>query len=276
MNESQTAPVVLVHGVLGFNRLMLGSLNIADYFRLIPNALRNDGHVVPEPPRLNPAGSVAERAQDLTNYLQDRNNVEVLDKKVHIVAHSMGGLDARFAISKLGMADRVLSLTTIATPHHGSPIADKVAAGTDPALNQFIEHLGIDIKALVDLRTDVCRQFNNEVLDAPGVRYFSIAGEFEPPRSFIFRAPQGLLGPTHDIIAKREKANDGLVSVTSATFAERPAWTLLDGWEANHFREINWGMNLIPSPLELADHSIVEKYRSLVNRIKQLMGSIEI
>ena len=270
MSESQTAPVVLVHGVLGFNRLMLGSLNIADYFRLIPNTLRNDGHVVPEPPRLNPAGSIAERAQDLKSYLQDRNNVEVFDKKVHIVAHSMGGLDTRFAISKLGIADRVLSLTTIGTPHHGSPIADKVEEGTDPTLNQFIEHLGIDIKALVDLTTGVCRQFNNEVLDAPGIRYFSIAGEFEPPR--IFKAPQGLLGLTHDIIAKTEKANDGLVSVASATFAERPAWTSLGVWEANHFREINWGMNLLPSPRELTDHSIVEKYRSLLNRIKTLMG----
>ena len=90
MSESQTAPVVLVHGVLGFNRLMLGGLPIADYFRLIPEALRKDGHVVPDPPRLNPSGSSAERAQDLKNYLQDRSNVAVFEKKVHIVAHSMG------------------------------------------------------------------------------------------------------------------------------------------------------------------------------------------
>ncbi len=270
MSESQTAPVVLVHGVLGFNRLMLGGLPIADYFRLIPDALRKDGHVVPDPPRLNPSGSIAERAQDLKNYLQDRNNVAVSDKKVHIVAHSMGGLDARFAIAKLGMADRILSLTTIATPHHGSPIADIVEAGTDPALNQFMEHLGVDLKALFDLTTHGCRQFNDEVLDAPGVKYFSVAGKFEPPR--IFKAPQGLLGPTHDIIAKTENANDGLVSVASAMFAERPAWTSLDSWEANHFREINWGANILPSPFELADHTIVGKYRSLVNRIKTLMG----
>lgn len=267
MNESQAAPTVLVHGILGFNQLTLGGSKIADYFRLIPDALRSDGHVVPEPPQLNPAGSTAERAQDLKNYLQNPNRPEVFGQKVHIIAHSMGGLDSRFMIAKLGMADRVLSLTTIGTPHHGSPVADIVIKGASPALNQSMEHLGIDIKAAFDLTTDACRQFNNEVSDAPGISYFSIAGQFEPPR--IFGAPQGLFGLTHDLVAKTEKSNDGLVSVASATLAERPGWTSLSVWDANHFRVINWGANLLPSPIELADHTIVEKYRSLVKRIKE-------
>jgi len=269
MSESQTAPVVLVHGILGFNSLMFGSFKLTDYFRLIPEALRKDGHVVPQPPQLNRAGSVAERAQGLKDYLQDPNNVDVFDKKVHVVGHSMGGLDARFAISKLGLADRILSLTTIGTPHLGSPIADIVESGSDPALNQFIEHLGIDLKGVVDLTTHACRKFNDEVADAPGVRYFSIAGKFEPPRTF--GVTHGLLGPTHDIIAKTENANDGLVSVASATLGERPAWTSLAVWEANHARQINWGANVFATPLELKDHSIVEKYRSLVKQIKTLV-----
>ena len=36
----------------------------------------------------------------------------------------MGGLDARYLISRLGMADRVLSLTTLGTPHRGTSFAD--------------------------------------------------------------------------------------------------------------------------------------------------------
>ena len=47
-------------------------------------------------------------------------------RPVHLIGHSLGGLDSRFLISKLGMADRVLSLTTIGTPHHGTPLADIV------------------------------------------------------------------------------------------------------------------------------------------------------
>ena len=272
MNESKLAPIVLVHGILGFNQLTLGGLKVADYFRLIPEALRNDGHVVPQPPQLNRAGSIAERAQDLKDYLQDQSNTEVFDKKVHIIAHSMGGLDSRFMISKLGMAERVLSLTTISTPHHGSPIADVVNEGTDPALNQFVEHLGIDIKGAFDLTTGACKKFNDDVPDSPGIGYFSIAGQFEPPR--IFGKPLGLLGLTHDIIKEREQSNDGLVSVQSATFAERPeTWTTLNAWEANHFRVINWGTDIVPTLIELIDNTIVEKYRSLATRIKELVAA---
>jgi len=264
MTESQTAPIVLVHGILGFNQITLGGTRLAEYFRLIPEALRRDGHDVPEPPHLNTAGSVAERAQDLKNYLQ--GHAEVAGKKVHLIAHSMGGLDSRFMISSLGMADRVFSLTTIGTPHHGSPIADIVVKGTNPILNKFVEHLGVDIKGLFDLTTSACRKFNDDVSDAPGVRYFSIGGQFEPHR--VVGVPQGLLGLTHEIIAKTEKKNDGLVSVASATL-ERPGWITLDAWSTNHYQEINWGENLALTPLELADDGIVQKYRKLASQIKE-------
>lgn len=46
--------------------------------------------------------------------------------KFHIIAHSMGGLDSRYLITHLGGSHRIASLTTIATPHFGSPIADVV------------------------------------------------------------------------------------------------------------------------------------------------------
>ncbi len=267
MTEAQTAPIVLVHGILGFNQLTFGGTQLAEYFRLIPEALRGDGHAVPLPPRLNPAGSVAERAQDLKNYLQGHG--EVAGKKVHLIAHSMGGLDSRFMISKLGMADRVFSLTTIGTPHHGSPIADIVMKGTNPVLNKFIEHLGVDIKGLFDLTTSACRQFNDDVTDVAGVRYFSIGGQFDPHR--VLGVPQGTLGFTHEIVAKAQGNNDGLVSVASATM-QRGEWQTLDAWSANHYRLVNWGENLAPTPLELIDNTIVQKYQQLARHIKQTIS----
>ena len=206
-------------------------------------------------------GSVAERAQDLKNYLQDANRSEVFPKQVHLIAHSLGGLDSRFMISKLGMADRVLSLTTIGTPHHGTPLADIVVSGADPILTKFMEHLGVEVKGLLDISTDACRRFNDDVSDSDGVRYFSIGGRFAPPRIF-----ETQLGLTHDIIASTQQSNDGLVSVASATMG-RPPWTTLDAWETSHFRMINWGTNLVPTLRELADSSIVEKYRTLANQI---------
>lgn len=255
----------MVHGILGFNQLAVAGMKIATYFREIPEALRQAGHLVPFPPQLNPAGSIAERAQDLKNYLEQ--NPEVSGRKVHLIAHSMGGLDARFMLAKLGMADRVFSLTTIATPHHGSPIADIVVTGANPVLNQFMKHLGVDVEGVNDLTTAAGGQFNKDILDAPGVRYFSIAGKFTPPGG-ILGAPKGLLGLTHDIIAKTQQDNDGLVSVASATMSERATWTALEVWEANHYREINWGTNIMPVP-ELADHTIVGRYTNLARRVKE-------
>ena len=62
------------------------------------------------------------------------NNAEIIQKKineileenhcgkVNIIAHSKGGLDARYLISGLHMEDKVASLTTISTPHRGSEL----------------------------------------------------------------------------------------------------------------------------------------------------------
>jgi triacylglycerol lipase len=261
MSESQNAPIVLVHGILGFNQLRLAGMTIVTYFRLIPEALRNAGHVVPEPPALNPAGSVAERAAGLKSYLE--NNAEVARKKVHLIAHSMGGLDSRFMISQLAMADRVLSLTTICTPHHGSPLADIVETGAGPLLSK-LSSLGFDVKATHDLTTRACRQFNENIEDDPAVAYFSISGHVDP--SIV--GPGSLVRLTHDLIAKTEGANDGIVSAQSATFAERETWTALDSWNANHFRVINWGADVVPNVFELADNSIVDKYVALVANVK--------
>ena len=267
MNETQSTPIILVHGLFGFNQLSLAGVKITEYFHLIPEALRRDGHSVPEPPRLNPGGSVAERAQDLKNYLQDANRGDVFQKQVHLIGHSLGGLDSRFMISKLGMADRVLSLTTIGTPHNGTPIADIVVSGAEPILNKFMVHLGVDLKGLLDITTEALRRFNDAVPDADGVRYFSIGGRFTPPR--ILGIPQGVFGLTHDIIAKTEQDNDGLVSVASATMG-RPAWTPLPAWEENHPRQVNWGTNLVPTQDEFADTSIIEKYRALAKQLTAL------
>jgi triacylglycerol lipase len=176
----------------------------------------------------------------------------------------MGGLDARWMLSETpALAARVLSLTTIGTPHHGSPIADFVVAGGQPVLATILEHLRLDIHGIGDLTTSACRKFNDSVKDPIGVRCFSVAGRFNPPT--MLKAPLGLLGPFQRLIFKTEQDNDGLVSVKSARFgANADRWDYLGEWEANHFRLINWGENFVPTPAELGDDSIIEKYKTLV------------
>ena len=80
-------------------------------------------------------GSIKERAEQMHAYLSS-----TLPKGtgVNFVAHSMGGLDARYLISNIKPDNyKPVSLTTIATPHRGSPFMDWCAAnigvGTPPA-----------------------------------------------------------------------------------------------------------------------------------------------
>src|SRR3954465_6202601 len=100
-------PVILVPGLFGFDRIRVAGITLATYFPGIVECLERSGNRV-FIPWMSPLGSVADRAQQLKDYLRRVSP----DEPVHIVAHSMGGLDARYMISCLGMADHVQSLTT--------------------------------------------------------------------------------------------------------------------------------------------------------------------
>src|SRR5215207_6107385 len=113
------SPIILVHGLFGFDQVWLGPWMALDYFHAVPGALREAGNEVVQA-RLSPTAGTAQRAAELQALIEKLSPRE----PVHLIAHSMGGLDARYMISRLGMADRVLSLTTLGTPHRGSPLAD--------------------------------------------------------------------------------------------------------------------------------------------------------
>jgi triacylglycerol lipase len=66
-------------------------------------------------------GSITSRAEQLDRFLQ----VKALGRGINFMAHSMGGLDCRHLITHLKPVEYTpLSLTTIATPHRGSPFMD--------------------------------------------------------------------------------------------------------------------------------------------------------
>src|SRR5436190_1033391 len=113
------APIVLVHGLLGYDQLRILGWTVKQYFPYIPELLTAAGNRVLVP-RLSPTGGVASRARQLQEFL-DR---EAPGEAVHLLGHSMGGLDCRYLTSRLGMAERVLTVTTIGTPHRGTIFAD--------------------------------------------------------------------------------------------------------------------------------------------------------
>ncbi|MCL1974989.1 MAG: hypothetical protein FWG61_02345 [Firmicutes bacterium] len=155
---------------------------------------------------------------NLTKILSETNC-----ERVNIIAHSKGGLDARYMISSLGMADKIASLTTIATPHHGSRTIDllyklpkwlyKITAFFT---NSFFRMLG-DKKpdfyaASRQFSTVNMKTFNEQNPDMPPVYYQSYATVMKNPFSDIF------LFWTNLFIWLIEGENDGLVTPESATF----------------------------------------------------------
>jgi triacylglycerol lipase len=218
------APIVLVHGLCGFDRLYAFGRVVKDYFPGIRESLSAAGNRVLAA-RVSPTAGVARRAADLKSFL-DR---EVPDGPVHVIGHSMGGLDARYMVSRLGMASRVLSVTTVGTPHRGSSFADWAVSRFARLVEPVFRFLFIPTQAFHDLTTASCSRFNAEVPDAPGVRYFAIAGQCEPAWiGFEWRLP-------YRIVERAEGPNDGVVSVASAAWGEET-----EVWGGDHLNLVNW------------------------------------
>jgi triacylglycerol lipase len=132
-------------------------------------------------------------------------------------------------IARLGMENRVRSLTTVGTPHRGSAFADWGWKRLSRVLVPFMRWIGMPHEAFIDLRTDSCRRFNEDVPDVPGVRYFSVAGVCE--RSWV--GPEWEL--PYRMMNLREGPNDGVVSVASAAWGEHT-----EVWAGDHLNLVNW------------------------------------
>jgi triacylglycerol lipase len=244
------APIVLVHGLCGFNEIRVGPCVLASYFPRIPALLRAAGNRVLIP-CLSPTRSVAERAAQLKAFL-DR---EAPKEAVHLFAHSMGGLDARYMVSRLGMGGRVLTLTTLGTPHRGTAFADWGIRRLERVVGPVLRLLGVPTGAFHDLTTEGARRLGDQMPDVPAVRYFSIAGRYAGGFD-----PQWLL--PHTIVSKEEGPNDGVVSVASAHYGES-----LDVWDGDHLSLVNWVGVFRQACGRWQDRS--ELYARLVGRLVQ-------
>jgi triacylglycerol lipase len=206
-------PLVFCHGMLGYSVLKLRSVYLYNYFNGVRELLTARGfHVLM--PQLGKTHSTEQRAEQLRQTIGRWTS-----GPVNIIAHSMGGLDARFLISKLDMADRVASLTTVATPHRGSYFADWFIERFDQQLPflRSLEQFGLEVNGFRDCSRAACRLFNESVPDSPKVRYFSYSA-FQ-----VSRKMPPVLRRSHSLIARVEGPNDGLVSEYSARWGEHVA-----------------------------------------------------
>ncbi len=219
-------PLVLVHGMFGFEAVRVGGQQ-HQYFRGIRARLEqlgNQVHVV----RLPVAAGIRTRAAELAR------QVESLGVgRVNLVAHSMGGIDARYAISKLGLESSVASLTTIGTPHWGTPVAHGSALLFDQRLplGRLLAGLGADLDGLRELTPTRMFEFNRDVPDVHGVLYASYVG-IADARKLRISAP---LWPSLLLLSAGVGPSDGLVPAVSQRWG-----LVLAEIEADHWGQIGW------------------------------------
>ncbi len=121
-------PIILVHGFSGWTDVG----DVAYFFRVVDDLTAAGADVTA--PALPPYDNSLDRAQVLSHVV-DSVLARTNKRKVHLIAHSQGGIDSRVLITDLGYADRVASLTTISTPHRGTAVADLADYASDGVLN---------------------------------------------------------------------------------------------------------------------------------------------
>jgi len=241
-------PIVLAHGYAGSDEFIFG----IDYFYGIKDALEDQGarvFVVD----MSAFATSAQRAVQMKSFIL-RVLAVTGKSKVNIIAHSQGGLSARYMITNLGMASRVASLVMISAPNRGTALSDVVVGQLPNALQWSITAImttlwgGIvagdenpDFMAATNEMThsNMNNIFNPNTPDMPGVRYFSYAGK----RYAL--TPNLLLAPTWLLIKYYDGDNDGIVPVNSAVWG---TWkgTITGLFGVDHFSEINHLFGITP------------------------------
>lgn len=253
-------PLLLVHGV-GFR-----DLRYFNYWGRIPRELARYGASVYYGNQ-EAFATVAWNAGDIRKKIEQI--VEETDcGKVNIIAHSKGGLDSRFAISKLGAAPMVASLTTINTPHRGCRFVDyacrlpeglyrTIARGFDYWFGRFGDSHPDFYTATHQFSTESSRVFNEDVPDMPGIYYQSYTSLM---KDFL---SDPLLWFPYLLIQAVDGANDGLVTPESAM------WGDFRGIVTNQkHRGISHGDMIDLKREDYRGFDVVEFYVKLVEELK--------
>jgi len=258
--ETGPYPIVLAHGFFGFEDF--AGAGFADYYWGVREDLIELGELDVYTPAVDPFNDSTTRGMQLLAAVE-----AVIDEtgaqKVNLIGHSQGGLDAR-VVAHL-RPDIVASVTTVSTPHHGSPIADYALLIPGGAVVDVLVQLfggplwgAIDsstslVASMEQFSTDGIAEFNKTYTDAPGVAYASIAGrsdnELAPSECASEDAPPflanwaGVTDPIDPLFAAAEAIvdggilssipNDGLVRVDDAKWG-----TFLGCIPADHIDEI--------------------------------------
>jgi triacylglycerol lipase len=268
--------IVLAHGILGFKNI--GHIY---YFNGVQQHLEDKYNAKVLITKVDPTGGNKERGGQLSQQILEalgENGVLNPEEETHIIAHSMGGLDSRYILSPKtedNIAEFITSLTTIGTPHRGSPIADWLYPmigdntnlpflGTfeNPA-QKFLETFDISVDGLRDLTTEISKAFDNYYEDSNDISYFWTAGISRSGPGF---STSVALLPTYEYMKQiGHSDNDGAVPLWSASHGEaigRP-------WLADHLDEVGHDLDNLPEGTPRR-FDYLERYDEIIDRISPL------
>lgn len=281
-------PVVLAHGFFGFEKF--AGLDAITYFYKVKEHLASKGETLVFTPAVDPFNDSAYRGAQLEAEIE-----KILSQtghaKVNLVGHSQGGLDARVVAS--ARPELVASVTTIATPHQGTPIADVITGAVSDSKTQelvdwLVKQLGYALWDAAGKKTSLWKPldlfsqngitaFNQTYPNRASVLYYSITGrsdwklatlECKPDQSVTFVDQWKLeTDPVDALLAVSEAylsggiaqpyANDGLVRVKDAKWG-----TFLGCVPADHLDEVGQLLGDGPGLGNGFDH--LELYTGLV------------
>lgn len=255
-------PILLVHGV-GFR-----DLHYFNYWGRVPRELVRNGARVYYGHQ-EAWGTIEENGKVLKDKIFAIMK-ETGSEKVNIIAHSKGGLDARYVISGLGMQDYVASLTTINTPHHGSRLVDFLKHLPDPVYRAICGQINRTFHRFGDSRPDAyhasyqlshaySEDFNERYPNQEGIYYQSYASLMKNAFS------SKLLFIPYLLLKILDAPNDGLVTVESAT------WTNFQGVIQNsHLRGISHADMIDLTREDYRGFDVITFYVELVQRLKNM------
>lgn len=274
-------PIVFAHGLFGFSNI--GPL---EYWYGIPNELRENGATVFVTAQA-PAQSNDSRGEQLLAQVKEIRAITGSDK-VNLIGHSQGGMTIRYVA---GVApELVASVTSVSTPHKGTPVADvvqgiasvvgpfgaDVIAGAVNAITWMIDALGDgsgsaqnSLGAMRDLTSGGALAFNQRFpggipatacgagpAEANGVRYYSWGGAkhltsvLDPSDWWMKSASLLILGQPNDGVVPKCSNHLGMV--------------IRDDYMMNHFDSVNHLLGIV-SPIETNPKTV---YLQQANRLK--------
>ncbi|KFN43433.1 esterase/lipase family protein [Arenimonas oryziterrae] len=274
------APIVLVHGLLGFDSLF----GVYDYWYGIPSELQSGGAQV-YVANVSSSNYSEVRGEQLIAYLEHLRAITG-KQRFNLIGHSHGGPTIRYVASV--RPDLVASVTSVGAPHTGSKVADGLATTLPPgsplrplvagfvnALGTFLEFASGDndpqdsLGALESLNSAGAARFNARYPQGMpvtscgqgaavvgGVRYYSMGGTSVLTNLFDVSDP--LLGA--GALFFGFEANDGLVGRCSSHLGV----VLRDDYSWNHLDEVNQAFGL----RQLFSSSPASVLRAHANRLK--------